>query len=165
MYNSSIESPNVKRCVAHMLKNMDYATYQRMLIAAEHNPTNEYKFVAMEYTYSPIDAPILHAEFVPGTREFIHNVIYKPDFQTNMARLFGDATYYTRRKTDLSKPPGEQLTNVRQLVVVIKDDMPGLIDVTNHEVIWDGNRTVMNPEDERHLKYSSIPTIFYPSLS
>lgn len=111
-----------------MLSKMDYDKYRSLLSRVDQNPELTYKFVVFEYTHSPTDAPILQAEYVPGTRALIHDVINNSDFGLNMKRLFGDSIcWYTRRKTDLSKPHNDQLTNIRQIVVVIEDDIPPLI--------------------------------------
>jgi hypothetical protein len=154
IFSPSIENSNVKACVMHMLSKMNYEKYRNLLCRVTENPDSTYKFVVFEYTYSPTDAPILQAEYVPGTRALIHNVIQNPDFAVNMRRLFGNyVTWYTRRKTDNTKPYNEQVTNIRQLVLVVADNVPPLIPspVLNPEDDMPGLiplAPVLNPEDE-----------------
>jgi hypothetical protein len=125
---------------------MDYNKYHNTLRLVDRFPSKSRKFVVFEYTYSPSGSAIHQAEYVPGTTAYIHNVIQHPDFRANMVNLFGNANYYTRRKTDFSKPIGEQLTNIRQLVVVVEDEMPPLIHL---------NETVLNPEEHDDNWYSN----------
>jgi len=175
IFSPSIENSYVKKFVSHILSKMDYEKYRSLLSRVNQNPELTYKFVVFEYTHSTVDAPILQAEYVPGTRALIHDVINNSDFGLNMKRLFGDSIcWYTRRKTDLSKPHDEQLTNIRQIVVVIEDDMPPLIpldsarnenniplDSAQNENEMPGlisSATILNPEDENiapHITFTN----------
>jgi len=114
-----------------MLQKMDYSKYRHQLYLADTYPNLARKFVVFEYTHSPFDAAVLQAEYVPGTRVPIHNVLQHPDFRSNVVRLFGDVNFYTRRKYDFSKSLAERLTNTRQFVIDILDTMPALVPVVN----------------------------------
>jgi hypothetical protein len=128
-----------------MLQRMDYAKYQKFLSDRAKFPDRDHKFVVFEYVESPCDSLITSSErLLPGTPS-IHSIISNPLFNDNMKFLFGDSdhmTWYTRRKVDQTKPFEEQLTNVRQLVVMIskevpldeEDTLPPLMPVNNPDI-------------------------------
>lgn len=151
IFSPSIDSATVKQCVGHMLQKMNYSRYRHQLYLADTYPSLARKFVVFEYTHSPFDAAVLQAEYVPGTRVPIHNVLQHPDFRTNMVRLFGDVNFYTRRKYDLSKPMEDRLTNTRQLVVDIVDTMPPLVPVTD--------MSGLNPTASPSVDYHGMPRL------
>lgn len=155
MFKSSNESAIVKQCVGHMLNNMDYNSYVSFLRRADRYPERDHRFVVFEYVQSPLDSAITSSENVPLTRLSIHNVMQNPDFDTNMKRLFGDVTWYTRRKIDYSTIP-EQPTNVRQVILLIKkDDMPPLIPISERSL----NQTFLNFDEENNLNWNSNRTV------
>jgi hypothetical protein len=151
MFKPSIESSTTQQLVSHMLSNMDFGKYQKFLQYADRYPQNDHKFVLFEYVESPTNALISRSERVPGTRISIHSVTQNPDFDANMKLLFKNSdrdSWYTRRKIDYTKSPQEQLSDTRQLVLLIKQeseddysDMPSLISAA------DVTRPVLNPED------------------
>lgn len=149
MFKPSIEKSNARELVSHMLSNMDFNKYQKFLQHADSYPQQDHKFVLFEYVESPCNALISRSERLPGSRVSIHNTIQDPDFNVNMKRLFGESdTWYTRRKIDYTKSAHEQLSDTRQLVLLIKQqpeedysDMPSLISPA------DVTPSVLNPED------------------
>ena len=155
MFKPSNENSTVKQLVSHMLGNMNFNKYQKFLQHASSYPQQDHKFVLLEYVESPCDALISRSERVPGTRISIHSVTQNPDFDTNMKCLFKNSdrdSWYTRRKIDYSKPAHEQLSDTRQLVLLIKQesevdysDMPSLISAA------DVNSPILNPEDNYAL--------------
>ena len=138
IFKPSIDNTNVKQCMSHILSKMDYNKYRSTLYLAQRYPGVTRKFVVLEYTQSPSDSTILHAEYVPGTRVSIHNILQHPDFRFSMISTFGNVNFYTRRKQDYSKPLDERLTDTRQLVVEIREE-------------------VLNPEDE----FDDMPPLLY----
>jgi hypothetical protein len=149
IYNGTIETSNAKKLLSHMLQNMDFDKYDRFLHRVRNYPDRDHRFVMLEYVESPSSSPISMSERVPGSKLTIHNVIMDPDFGQHMMRLFvnsDNVNWYTRRKLDYTKPFGmDQLTNTRQLVLVVKgelDEMPPLIPVET-------TTPVFNPEEDR----------------
>lgn len=148
IFNSSKENANVNRCVVHMLQRMDYVKYQKFLSDGAKFPDRDHKFVVFEYVESPCDSLIASSErLLPGTPS-IHSIISNPLFSDNMKFLFGDSdriTWYTRRKVDQSKPFEEQLTNVRQLVVMMAKEVP-LDEEDTLPPLMPVNNPVLNPD-------------------
>jgi hypothetical protein len=164
IFKPSNESFNVKQLVAHMLRNMNFDKYQKFLQRAEKSPAKDHKFVLFEYVETPSDAEILRSERVPGSRMTINNVIHNPDFDENMARLFGTSdrhSWYTRCKIDYTKSLEGKLTDSRQLVLFIKreledySDMPGLISAPEVPT------PVLNPEENAMPSLIPMPTYNY----
>ncbi len=141
-----------------MLGKMNFDKYQKFLHHADSNPEEDHKFVVFEYVESPSDVLISRSERLHGTQVSIHSVIKNPEFDEKMTLLFGKSdilSWYTRRKMDYTKPYGpKQLSDIRQLVVIIKkdpedySDMPSLIPVSEPV-------QVLNPEDY----YRDMPSL------
>jgi len=148
---------------------MDFDKYQQFLQRTGRYPDQDHKFVVLEYVESPCDVLIARSEHLAGSRMSIHSIIQNPDFDLNMKRLFGSSdrnSWYTRRKIDYTKPFGvEQLSDTRQVVVLVKrdpdEDMPPLISNLNADVV----RPVLNPEADNYMP-PLIPTATtMPSLT
>lgn len=164
IFNSSNKDANVNRCVLHMLQHMDYSKYQKFLSDSSKFPDMTHKYVIFEYTESPCDALIICSErLLPGTPS-IHSIISNPLFGDNMRSLFCDnadrVSWYTRRKVDYSLPFAEQLTNIRQLVLMYSgevpphDDIPPLMPASNPVL----NTDIYNfPDDDDD--YSDMPSL------
>ena len=166
MFKPSNENSTVKKLVSHMLSNMNFSKYQKFLQHASSYPQQDHKFVLLEYVESPCDALISRSERLPGTRISIHSLIQNADFDANMKRLFGEAdSWYTRRKIDYSKPAHEQLSDTRQLVLLIKqesDEMPELIPTASSVPTFiDTSHPVLNPEDYNLPSLIPIPSYSY----
>lgn len=159
IFKPSNENSTVKQLVSHMLSNMNFSKYQKFLQRASSYPQQDHKFVLLEYVESSCDALISRSERLPGTKISIHSLIQNPDFDANMKRLFGEAdSWYTRRKIDYSKPVQDQLSDTRQLVLLIKQesddnysDMPALVSAP---VV---NNVILNPEDHYLIPPPLIP--------
>jgi hypothetical protein len=155
IYKSPIENESSKDLVSHMLHKMDIEKYRRFVSRANKYPNRDHKFVVFEYVESPTDSLIARSERIYRGKMSIHSMITHPDFEQNMTRLFVDSdrvSWYTRRKLDYTKPFGvEQLSDTRQLVLIIKadeySDMPPLISTSNV------SHPVVNPEED--LRFSS----------
>ena len=151
VFKPSNKNSNVKQLMSHILRNMKFDKYQQFLQRAARYPEQDHKFVVFEYVQSPADAVISHSERLPGTRTSIHSLIQRSDFDQNMVRLFGECAWYTRRKIDYTKSPEDELSNTRQLVLLIKreteddySDMPSLNSNPNAVL----PRPVLNPETD-----------------
>ena len=147
IFNSSKKDANVNRCVLHMLQHMDYSKYQKFVTDSSKFPDMTHKYVIFEYTESPCDSLIICSErLLPGTPS-IHSIISNPLFGDNMRFLFCDnadrVSWYTRRKVDYSLPFAEQLTNVRQLVLMYNGEVPHDDDIPP---LMPANNVVLNPD-------------------
>lgn len=145
-----------------MIDTMNFKEYQMFLQISKRYPKRDHRFVVFEYIESPCDSLIKKSQYFPTMTVSVHKAISHPDFADNMHRLFEASprtTWYTRRKIDYSKPFEEQLSDSRQLVVIIKresedeyDDIPPLIPV---------NREILNPEDDYYVPSSASPLPTY----
>lgn len=164
MFKPSIDNSNVKQLVSHMLSKMNFDKYQQFLEYVDRNPEQDHKFVVFEYVESPSYVLISRSERLPGTQTSIHSLIQNPEFDENMRLLFGKSdilSWYTRRKMDYSKPENDRLTDIRQLVVMIKRDPEDYSDMPPLIPADDSSIRILNPEDYYADMPSMIPISSY----
>ena len=149
-----------------MIQNMNFDKYERFLRQAEKSPKKDHKFVVFEYVESPSDAKINQSERLSGTNmtinNVLYNVLYNPHFDDNMKRLFGASdrhSWYTRCKIDYTNSVKGEVTNSRQLVLLIKAESDEYSDIPELITAPAVANPVLNPEN--NIMPSLIPTPTY----
>jgi hypothetical protein len=108
--------------LAGIMTKVDWPAFATALRKAKGNPTKKHYAVLFDYVYSCVHEPIAMIEKVKGMSVSVHDAIQHPKIDEWLMNTFctGNCQIYTRRKMDFTKTGMEQITHIRQLLVVFE---------------------------------------------